>query len=889
MIFRSLHQLASASEKAAAVSATPTTPLLLPAQMEIDNSAPVAPSTAVPRKEELVDERQRYADLRTAAWTAFRLLATQAVGWEKNPSGLLASVADGLHALQQQVTELVCAELSRGEAPEASQLLSLLFLLCSSSGGFCALAKPDSLERLVVLLVRPTTTPCAKRLLLRLCRKLLPALATDPSKLVDALLHETGKLLVPDKDAAHAPSSDQMELDKQPKDKPAAAAEEKPAAAAAADDAAGPAPGRENWAVYLTTWTQGQPRLVETCMNTVGPELFGSLAASGGAIARVATDARVRQIMSELDKPDGALLKSGTRDECNRIAQGLAAAGASVTVKKVLPAAVAPAAALSASVAQVLDSPTKRQRTRNLPNAVLWTIGHVRHALASEHVALLRFLLRGKAPWADAIRAGVRASLQQITGVVPNLADAAHSPAVHVLIAAVSLAGGFTESIRVGARVEVNDGSEDVKKLGTVVEYVPGSARAEVVFDADHSRSQHFDIARLRAVPEFPAHNGLYSPNTELIRSLLSLLHVQKPPTSSWLFSDLRARALKALNVLLDADTARLLVQDADAMSKLRELGASAKAAAQLHLLEGDALQLAEQYSDAVTRPGMEGTAKPMAATLPHSPCSQLAVILPTCFERSRLSGLIFIGDDRRNVECAAVAPGAAQARGGARWRPPPNSFGLPPPAAVVEQEVLVLANLPVPPVAPAFYFEVTIEKAPSNAIISVGFCPERMTQWGEGSYRYQANSKRTTFVGGARRQDNYGSFFRAGNVVGAWFNRDEKTITFTRDGEELGVAFRDVAHGFQLVPVVGLSTGVRVRINFGQEPFLGKVEKEKPQEEVLDPEAREKKRLELEAKRKKEREEEEARRKKEQQDLENQRKQAAQPIMAMATRCSRA
>ncbi len=62
----------------------------------------------------------------------------------------------------------------------------------------------------------------------------------------------------------------------------------------------------------------------------------------------------------------------------------------------------------------------------------------------------------------------------------------------------------------------------------------------------------------------------------------------------------------------------------------------------------------------------------------------------------------------------------------------------------------------------------------------------------------------------------------------------------------------------------------------------MGKVEKEKPQEEVLDPEAREKKRLELEAKRKKEREEEEARRKKEQQDLENQRKQAAQPIMAM-------
>jgi len=71
----------------------------------------------------------------------------------------------------------------------------------------------------------------------------------------------------------------------------------------------------------------------------------------------------------------------------------------------------------------------------------------------------------------------------------------------------------------------------------------------------------------------------------------------------------------------------------------------------------------------------------------------------------------------------------------------------------------------------------------------------------------------KTWFVNGNRRQENYGNYFRAGSVVGCGWNQDEKSIHFTKDGEDFGVAFQNVFTGDEkIVPAIGIG---KVRLLF--------------------------------------------------------------------------
>jgi hypothetical protein len=65
---------------------------------------------------------------------------------------------------------------------------------------------------------------------------------------------------------------------------------------------------------------------------------------------------------------------------------------------------------------------------------------------------------------------------------------------------------------------------------------------------------------------------------------------------------------------------------------------------------------------------------------------------------------------------------------------------GIPPPA---NTEILVQANAPVPSQLTEYYFEVTLELT-EGGIVSVGVAPEGSKSWGNNSYRYQANGKKT-------------------------------------------------------------------------------------------------------------------------------------------------
>lgn len=149
---------------------------------------------------------------------------------------------------------------------------------------------------------------------------------------------------------------------------------------------------------------------------------------------------------------------------------------------------------------------------------------------------------------------------------------------------------------------------------------------------------------------------------------------------------------------------------------------------------------------------------------------------------------------------------------------------------------------------------------------------------WGAGSYKYQANAKKTTFGTGNRRlQNDYGSYFRAKNTIGCGWNRDEKILYFTKDGVDQGPAWTGISFPGRMMPAVGVSKGVHATINFGQEPFKFKLVIEGETKEE-----REKRKKEEEEKRKKLQEEEAERQKKLKEDERASQMLAAQPLMNM-------
>jgi len=200
----------------------------------------------------------------------------------------------------------------------------------------------------------------------------------------------------------------------------------------------------------------------------------------------------------------------------------------------------------------------------------------------------------------------------------------------------------------------------------------------------------------------------------------------------------------------------------------------------------------------------------------------KVSELLPSQFDSNKMQGFIF-KENKTKAEFVGFDPNATRPR---------STFGGRQPAPT---EVVLCANTTIPLTSlNDYYFEITIDQMESNgSFVSIGFIPEGNRQWANGSYRYQANAKKTSFVNGSRKQQDYGTAFRAKNVVGCGYNKEEKSIFFTRDGIDQGVAFPNIVLSGKILPSIGVSKGVVVSINFGQKPFAFKsvVEGETEQE----------------------------------------------------------
>jgi len=147
-------------------------------------------------------------------------------------------------------------------------------------------------------------------------------------------------------------------------------------------------------------------------------------------------------------------------------------------------------------------------------------------------------------------------------------------------------------------------------------------------------------------------------------------------------------------------------------------------------------------------------------------------------------------------------------------------------PGSTDKDAASVRADRPAPPGCGVFYWEVSILARGRDGFIGVGLAGpdvklERLPGWDAGSFGYHGDDGHAFRGSGAGRP--YGPGFGAGDVVGVLLNRAERTISFTKNGVDLGVAFWDVPADAALHPTVGMRTpDEEVEANFGGAPWRG-------------------------------------------------------------------
>eukprot|EP01102_Stenamoeba_stenopodia_P015039 TRINITY_DN5083_c0_g2_i2.p1 TRINITY_DN5083_c0_g2~~TRINITY_DN5083_c0_g2_i2.p1 ORF type:complete len:1019 (-),score=177.26 TRINITY_DN5083_c0_g2_i2:64-3066(-) len=122
-------------------------------------------------------------------------------------------------------------------------------------------------------------------------------------------------------------------------------------------------------------------------------------------------------------------------------------------------------------------------------------------------------------------------------------------------------------------------------------------------------------------------------------------------------------------------------------------------------------------------------------------------------------------------------------------------------------------------------YYEVYIVKLEPEAAVAVGICDQdydldvNVPGWGENSCGFHSDLRRFYYQEG--HGILYGPQLFAGDTVGCGFIFDTGQVFFTRNGEYLGVACREMSTAKPLFAAVGLTPGAIARINFGLKPFL--------------------------------------------------------------------
>ncbi|XP_066923576.1 ran-binding protein 9-like [Clytia hemisphaerica] len=139
-------------------------------------------------------------------------------------------------------------------------------------------------------------------------------------------------------------------------------------------------------------------------------------------------------------------------------------------------------------------------------------------------------------------------------------------------------------------------------------------------------------------------------------------------------------------------------------------------------------------------------------------------------------------------------------------------------------------ASYPIPAGCGLYYFEVKVISKGRDGYIGVGLCAHgvntsKLPGWEKDSYGYHADDGHSFCASAAG--EAYGPTFTTGDIIGCGLNLINKTCFYTKNGVNLGIAFKDLIPN--LYPTIGLQTpGEIVDVNFGQQDFVFDIEEMK-------------------------------------------------------------
>lgn len=127
-----------------------------------------------------------------------------------------------------------------------------------------------------------------------------------------------------------------------------------------------------------------------------------------------------------------------------------------------------------------------------------------------------------------------------------------------------------------------------------------------------------------------------------------------------------------------------------------------------------------------------------------------------------------------------------------------------------------------IPPSCGLYYFEVKIISKGQEGFIGIGLSADnvninKLPGWDKLTYSYHGDDGCIFCSSGAGQP--YGPTFTTGDIIGCGVNFLDNTCFFTKNGHNLGLAFKDIQGN--LYPTIGLQTpGQIIDTNFGQHPF---------------------------------------------------------------------
>jgi len=941
----------------------------------IMSEKPSIDASLKPEAVEVIKSQQQA--LHDAAWTCFRLFAAQVVSW-RHHDGLhfersimtklqqqafdvfllqLRSFSETLvdHDLSEWHREILVLEPHAGHG-FAFELVFLLRLLSEASKAWTSIEAVPTLLKFL----SSRTAPRAQRVVLRLLRKLLPTSTAD-KLMVNFCLDEMGKWIFAGKlNSVESGSSKPAQPDA-----PTASAQSN------LEKASGVAEGSS----------------AESALTTL--TILSSVDSLENIIANGSLDPLVVELLKN------AHATSAPKSTISRLLERSGSSSSNQTKPLPLEESLKVAAlrAKFGDVIQVHEGDGAKDFSAGAAgkndhlsafNPVYWADGAATSMLASEYIALLRYLYSPMFPtWMLAVRETLSSAVSVLPNLVSKITSDSESLAKAELepifraLSALSMMAGFPEPIRVGCKVVVTAPLVSQAELvtGTVVSYAAPSPTADVILDSEVQEEQNthtFDVKQLRAISEIGIDVAHLAPvASSLIPSLLAIIKatstLDSVPTATrqaaapsdnknvkdsssmdvdasasqdslqnssaavaipahhyqnlWLYQELKAKTLCVLELLLQhPEGANFMVKNcSESIPTLLKLAQEADSTTYMEKIEGHLTAISARLWDLQTIPGdlhgknrrnSQGDSRGMTDVLPHFWNAGKANALPTGLDKSGMPpGTVILDEDARIIQIHSLRGSGHSGNFGRPTRGGLSRFGGREKGDASHDVSFIFGNCLIPSKGLGqYYFELQIHgetsvERPSGSpkpLVSIGLVPDPQTSgptsasssssssyrqssyrggdvsmpFPPGSYCYLSTRNKAWVVDGNLRTEIYGEPFGFGSVVGCLWDQNERTITFTKDGEELDVAFRNVlAVGDQktsslperLVPCVSAARGIQFTVNFGQTPF-----RFSPiLDDALDAAAREAKRKEAEEKRQKAIQEEQAKRKAEQEQRE--------------------